>query len=198
MDTNLLIFTTYQLSLALVIGLLTVFITLRVLNHLVLRIKVLELIQSGNTALALFQGSLIFCVLMLVETSILPSVDALRAMVLAHQTIAFKMFMISFAYFILFYLAALVFSSLVILSSFYIFIYSTAKVDEIAEIKKNNLSVSVLLSMVLISTTLFMRPAFSNLVQGLVNYDYLQKSPANEEKLEDSPTTRPEKPRTVN
>jgi uncharacterized membrane protein YjfL (UPF0719 family) len=196
MNTSLTLFTAYQITLALFAGLLSIFITLRFTNRFVLKIKALEVIQSGNTAVALFQGVIIFCVLSLVETSILPSVDALRTMVLAHETVHPKMFLISLQYFALFYVISLVFSYLLILIGFYVFIYGTAKLDEMQEIKNNNLSVSVLLSIVLLSMTLFIRPAFGNLMQSFVDFNALEK-PMTDVKKEDPKNVQPEQVKPI-
>ncbi|TAE08214.1 MAG: DUF350 domain-containing protein [Bacteroidetes bacterium] len=175
MNIELLILTTYQMALALSFGLLTVFITLKVVNNTVLKVNFFDLVRNGNIALAIFEGVLIFCVLFLVEISILPAVDALRTMAIAHQTFTFQMFLISFGYFLLFYAISLVFSYLLIISAFYVFISATAKLDEVQEIKNNNISAAILVGAVLLSVTLYMRPSLSNLVQSFVDYKSLEK-----------------------
>ncbi len=175
MNIELLVLTTYQMLLALTFGLLTVFITLRIINKYILRIDFLELVREGNIALAIFEGVLIFCVLFLVEISILPSVDALRTMVITHRVFTFKMFAISFGYFLLFYAISLVFSYLLIMSAFYVFISATAKLDEVKEMKKNNIAVALLVSAVLLSVTLYIRPSLGNLVNSFVDYRTLEK-----------------------
>lgn len=194
MNIELLILTTYQMLLALVFGLLTVFITLRVVNKSILKINFFDLVKNGNTALAVFEGVLIFCVLFLVEISILPAVEALRTMMISHQAITFKMFAISFGYFLIFYAISLVFSYLLILSAFYVFISATAKLDEIQEIKNNNMSVAILVGAVLLSVTLYIRPSLGNLVQSFVDYRSLEKP-----LVDDAPTKEntPEKPKPI-
>ena len=175
MNFELLILTTYQMLLALIFGLLTVFLTLRVIHKTILKVNFFDLVKSGNIALAIFEGVIIFCTLFLVEVSILPSVDALRTMAITYQTFTFKMFAISFGYFLLFYTIALVFSYLLILSSFYVFISATAKLDEIQEIKHNNISVAILVGAVMLSVTIYIRPSLANLVHSFVDYRSLEK-----------------------
>jgi uncharacterized membrane protein YjfL (UPF0719 family) len=192
MNLELLILTTYQMLLALSFGLLTVFITLKVVNNIILKVNFFDLVKNGNIALAILEGVLIFCVLFLVETSILPSVDALRTMILAYQTFTIQMFLISFGYFLLFYVISLIFSYILIISAFYVFISATAKLDEIQEIKNNNISVAVLVGAVLLSVTLYIRPSLGNLVHSFVDYRSLEK-PIVEEKPNKGEQPQPER-----
>jgi uncharacterized membrane protein YjfL (UPF0719 family) len=175
MNTQLFLLTLYQIFLALSFGLLTIFVTLKVIHSTILRVKFFDLVKEGNIALAIFEGVLIFCVLFLVEVSILPSVDALRTMIYAHQTLTFQMIGISFGYFLLFYAITLIFSYILILAGFYVFVSATAKLDEVQEIKQNNVAVSLVVSMVLISLTIFIKPSLGNLIHSFVDYQSLEK-----------------------
>lgn len=133
------------------------------------------MIKQGNVAIAVLKGILILCTLMLVQNSVFPSVDAFRAMASAHNTVNLTMFGISFGYFMLFYSISLIFSIILILLTFFIYIKATTNVDEIAEINKNNLAVSI----IILGMTLFIRPAFNNLVTSFVDYSELQKIKVN-------------------
>ncbi len=174
MKSSLILFTTYELLLALIFGLLTIYLSVRVLNKIILKVDFFKLIREGNIAIAVFEGTLIVCALLLVENSILPAVDALRTMVLANDGFTFQMFLISFGYFLLFYIISLAFSLLLLSVSFYVFIKATADVDEMAEIKANNIAVSILVSLVMVGVTMFIRPSFDNFIASLVNYNKLE------------------------
>ena len=187
MNLELLLLTSYQIIIAFIFGLLTIFITLQVVQKTILKVNFFELVRQGNTALALFEGTLIVSTLLLVEVAILPSVNALQTMMHAHQAVTFQMFLISFGYFVTFYLIALVFSYILILSGFYVFVSATAKLDEIKEIKQNNIAVSIMISMVLLGLTIFIRPSLSNLVQSFVDYRSLEKTITEAPKKEGVP-----------
>ncbi len=174
MKSSLVLFTSYELILAFIFGLLTLYLSFKVLNNFVLKIDFFRLVGEGNTAVAIFESSLIICILLLVENTILPSVDALRTMVLAGNGLTFQIFSIAFGYFLLFYVIALAFSLLLLTIAFYVFIKATVNVDEMAEIKKNNVAVSLLVSAVMLGMTLFIRPAFDNFMRSLVNYNKLE------------------------
>lgn len=174
MDTNRIIFSIYDVSLSLIFGLLTIYIALKVIDKLVLRVKTLKMVKEGNVSIALFKAILIICTLLLIQTSVQSSNSALQTMVEAHNKITLKIFMISLGYFFLFYAISLLFSVLLILISFYVYIKATVDIDEIAEIKKNNIAVSISLSLIILGMTLFIRPAFNNLIGSFVNYNALQ------------------------
>ncbi|MDW7694017.1 DUF350 domain-containing protein [Flammeovirgaceae bacterium SG7u.111] len=175
MDTNLVLFSSYETMLSLVFGLLTVYLSIKIINQLIMKVDFFSMVKQGNIAVSVFEGTLIFCTLLLVENSIMPAVDALRTMVLATGEVTPRMMFISFSYFISFYFISLIFCFLLLIITFYVFIKATTSVDEIAEIKKNNISVAIMLSIVIISVTLFIRPAFHNFIGSLVSYDTLEQ-----------------------
>lgn len=179
MDTNRIIFSLYDMSLSLIFGLLTIYIALKVIDKLVLRENTLKMVKEGNISIALFKAVLIICTLLLIQTSVISSGSALQTMVESHNKITVQIFMISLGYFLLFYAISLIFSVLLILISFFVYIKATVNLDEIAEIKKNNIAVSISLSLVILGMTLFIRPSFHNLIGSFVNYNALQTQQIN-------------------
>jgi len=174
MKSNLVLFTTYELLLALIFGLLTIYLCIRVINTLILKIDFFRLVREGNIAVALFEGVLVLCALILVENSILPAVDALRTMVLATGGFHVNMLLISFGYFMLFYIISLAFSLILLSVCFYVFIKATKDVDELKEIKNNNIAVTLVISVVMVGITMFIRPSFNNFIGSLINYNKLE------------------------
>ncbi len=174
MDTKLLLFGTYELLLAIVFGLLTIYIALSTVSRFKVKTTFSEAVQNNNMSIALFQGTWVVCTLILVENSILPAVDALRTMVLTKDEFSIGMLGISFMYFIGFYVLSVIFSYLVLAFVFQVFIRITKNVDEVEEMKKNNLSASVLLSIVMLAATLFIHQAYDTFVGTLVNYNKLE------------------------
>lgn len=171
MNTKNIIFSIYDMSLSLIFGLLTIYIALKVIDKLVLKVNTLKMEKEGNISIALFKAVLIISTLLLIQTSVASSNSTLQTLVEAHNKITVKIFLVSFGYFLLFYSISLVFSVLLILISFYVYIRTTVNLDEIAEIKKNNIAVSVSLSLVILGMTLFIRPSFDNLIKSFVTYD---------------------------
>lgn len=174
MDTKLILFGTYELLLALIFGLLTIYIALQIVSKFKVGTSFSEAVRQKNFAIALFQGTWVVCTLILVENSILPSVDALRTMVLTKDEFSIGMLGISMLYFIGFYILSIVFSYIMLAIVFQVFIRTTKNIDEVEEMKGNNMAASVLLSIVMLGATLFIHPAYDNFVGSLVNYNKLE------------------------
>ena len=103
---NKIIFSLYDTSLSLIFGLLTIYIALRVIDKLVLRENTLKMVKEGNASIAIFKGVLIICTLLLAHNSVTSSSAALQTMVFNYGgKLTGKIFMISFGYFLLFYVS---------------------------------------------------------------------------------------------
>ncbi len=175
MDIQTVFVSSYEVVISLIFGLLTVFISIKVLNITFLKSKGDNLLIKGNTAISLFAAVIIFCVLYLVHSSILPSVSALRSMVLGTHEITLKIVFISFGYFLVFFLVSLVISLVIIFLSTKIYLMATIHIDEMSEIKKNNVAIAILISAVLLGMTVFVKPAVQRFISSLVNYETLEK-----------------------
>lgn len=176
MDSQLIYFSSYEMVISVVFGLLTVFIATRFINLFLL--KTGEADQS-NLSTAIFSGGLVICVLILVQSSVLPSVDALRTMVLGQEQLTLKILAISFGYFLVFYALSIVMSILLIYLSIRIHMAATLDVDEIKEIRANNVAQSVLVTGVLVGMTLFIQEPTSRFISSLVDYESLERIEAS-------------------
>ena len=172
-----LFFSSYETILSIIFGLLTIFIVYKILDKTFLRkFSTDEALKKGNVAIAIFCGSIVICVLILVETSILPSIDAMRTMVLAQAQITWKIVCLSFLYFILFYAIALIISLIIIMLAIWIYMRATTKIEEIKEIKENNIAVAVIISIIILGATLFIKSPVKRFISSLIDYDAIEKS----------------------
>lgn len=169
MNWNTFLLTSYEVILAVVFSLVTVFITKVVLNKTLLK-KDLDG-EHNNLAVSIFSGTLILCILLLTNSSVLPAVDSLNVMSLSGEKLSGTMFTNSFLYFLLFYSISIFFSILLLFSALQVYLYSTKKVDEMEELRQNNTAVSVLMSIVLVGITLSVQPSLERFIFSLVNYD---------------------------
>ncbi|MHC4533364.1 MAG: DUF350 domain-containing protein [Planctomycetota bacterium] len=185
MDFKTIFFALYETSLSVVFGLLTVFIVYKTLDKIVLRSNTVNEIKKGNIAVALFYGVIIVCVLLLVLPSILSSVNALRAMVLGSTKLKLKMVIISLGYFLAFYIISIVMSLVIILLTSSIYMKATRKIDEVQELSQNNIALSIILSLIMLGLTIFIRPSVDRLIHSLVNYEMIDKKIMEMEEVED-------------
>ena len=175
MDTRTVFFASYELLLSIVFGLGTVLITIKAIGVLFIRGKFDEDKLVDNVSISLFYGAMVICVLILVSSSITPSVDALRTMVLARDAITAGMVLISLGYFLAFFAVSLAISMALLFLGAHAYLWATADVDEMAEIRRNNIAVSVLLSGVLLGLTLFVYPPLHRFMASLVDYQVLER-----------------------
>ena len=187
MDFQTLAVSTYEMSLSLLCGLFTLFISLKILHRILLNSPEGNLLVKGNTAVALFSGSMILAELLIVRQSILPAVEALRAMAGSTNRLTFEMFMISMGYFASFYLITLIVSLSCLYLSLLIYLKATVSLDELQEIKNGNLAVSILMSSVVLGIALFIQAPTERFIASLVSYEELGKvevAPLTNEKNE--------------
>lgn len=184
MGEHTLFFASYELGLTVVFGLLSAFVTLRVLRWTSRAGD--RPILGGNVALGALYGTSVICVGLLVHAGVVPSIDAMRTMVLSRQDLDPSMVAISFGYFFAFYLIALVVSLAIIWLGLRVYMASTPDIDEIAELKQNNVAVSVVLCGIILSLALAARPPLERFVHALVDFESLDRfTPDNVEDPED-------------
>ncbi len=171
MDLRQLFFTSYETVLAVLFGLMTVFITVKVFDLILLRGDSEKTIKGGNVALGIFGGAVVISVLLLVQTSIDPAVSSLQVLVTGTAEITVFMVLKSLGFFLLFYVISTAISMILLFLATNFYMLATTKVDEITEMKNGNIAVAVMLSCVILAMTLFIRPSVGRFLSSLVNYD---------------------------
>jgi uncharacterized membrane protein YjfL (UPF0719 family) len=168
-----LVLTSYELVLALAFGLLSVLVTVRIAKAAVLRTDIEAELGKGNVAVGILTGTLVVCVLILLQAGILPSAGALQAMVLGAERVTVRMVAVAFGYFVAFYAISLVLGTGMILLSIRAYMSATRRLDEVKEIRGGNVAVALTLSLVLLGVTVFIQPSVSRFLSSLVNWDSL-------------------------
>ena len=176
MDWKIFFFASYEMTISIIFSLLTIFITKRIIDKMIIGRSSNYGDYKDNLAMTLFVGAIIISVLILVNSSILPAVDTLRVIVLARDEISFNTVLISFFYFLLYYAITIFFSILILLSALGVFFRATIHVDEMLEIRNKNIAVSVITSMVILGIALFVRPALNRFVASLVHYEQFENA----------------------
>ena len=103
--------------------------------------------------MAIFAGVLVLCNLILVQPSILPSIYTLQTMLTGIDSIDLGLMLVSFGFFVVFYFVTMLISFGVLLGATWIYLKVTIHLDEIKEIKANNIAVSIMLSLVVLGMT---------------------------------------------
>lgn len=177
MDWKSFIFASYEVVLAVIFSLFTVFITMKILRLLMFRNRDAdENAFAQNTAVAIFSGAIIVSVLVLVNSSISPSIDTLRTMVFSANSVSMPMLGTSFLYFLMFFFLSIIISTLVIFLTLKVYISATIKLDEFAALREHNIGVAIVMSLVILGISLSIRPSLQRFISSLVNYEYLETS----------------------
>ena len=171
MDIKIIFLATYEILLSITFGLLTIFIVNKIFNVTLFKADSENLLAKGNIAIGLFAGTLVVCNLMLVQPSILPSINTLQTMLTGKENIDFTIFLTSFSFFLFFYLVTTLVSLAVLFLATWLYLTATVNIDEIKEIKNNNIAVSVMLSLVVLGMTLFIQPSLRRFISSFVRYD---------------------------
>lgn len=177
MDLRLIFFSSYETVLSVIFGLVTVVISYKLFTAFMLKEDADDDLNKGNTAVAILAGVMTISVLILVQSSILPAVNTLQTMALGGEKITAVKVFISLGYFLLFYAISLVISIAIMFASVNIYMFLTTKVEEMQEIRGNNIAISIMLSCVIIGMTLFIQPSVSRFIGSLVNYEMHEKKP---------------------
>ena len=189
MDWNTFFFASYEMIISIIFSLLTIFVTQIFLNRTLLDSKKEGSSYVDNTAVAIFAGTIIISVLILVNSSILPAVDTLRAMVLAAETITWRMVGLSFLYFLLFFMITIFFSIIILYLAIQVYFRATRSLDELRELRHRNISVAIMMSMVVMGIALFVRPSLSRFIASLVHYEKFEEY-AIQDKTKDKPDAK--------
>ena len=171
MDLRIIFLATYEMILSVVFGLLTIFLVNKMFNWTLLKSDSENSLSKGNISMGIFAGTLVVCNLMLVQPSILPSINTLQTMLTGRESMDLSLILISFGFFLFFYLVTTVLSIGVLFAATWLYLKATVNIDEIKEIKKNNMAVSIMLSLVILGMTLFIQPSVSRFIASFVRYD---------------------------
>ena len=171
MDFKIIFLATYEMVLSIAFGLLTIYLVNKVLNWTLLNSDSENALAKGNIAVGIFAGTLVVCILMLVQPSILPSINTLQTMLTGRDSIDLGLLLVSFGFFIFFYIVTTALSLGVLFLATWLYLLATINIDEMKEIKKNNIAVSIMLSLVVLGMTLFIKPSVNRFVASFVKYD---------------------------
>lgn len=158
---------TIDIVVSLVTGLLIFFISFKVFTVLTRDIDEIDQLKKNNIAVALLVSAFVFGVMLLVKSSIVPSVDALTAAIQKSSGIGYALLRV-----LIVYVMAAVFAFIVIWFSVKLFMMLTRDIDEMAEIGKNNYSVALVLTSIIASVALIMAKPLQTMLQSAVPTKY--------------------------
>ena len=169
MDLILFISGLVQIALSLLIGVLFIYAASKVFRKMIKGINETDELKNNNIAVAILNSAIIIALILVVSNSI-ESAITIFGNTLRNPDAIFSTYVRT----ALIMLLHIIIAGLVAFSSIYIamnfFMWLTKDLDELAEIKKNNIAVSLLLGIIIISIALLLQPGITTILDSLIPY----------------------------
>ncbi len=167
MDLMLLIAGLAQLIISLAVGIVFVFAAFNFFKSLTKNIDEMKELTNNNISVALLSGSIVFSIVYIVHASMGPAIDALKQ-TLVDTSANIWSYLKTSALMLSHIVIAGLLSFFSVYLAFRIFIRLTRGLDELAEVKKNNVAVGILLAVIIVSIALFIQPAVKTILEALI------------------------------
>jgi uncharacterized membrane protein YjfL (UPF0719 family) len=141
------------------------FIGFKIFDLLTRKIDEVEELKSNNIAISVLISSFIFSVMILIRSSIEPSIDTLETLIAKNASIG--NILLSGLYIIIFFVGAAIIAFIILWLAMKAFMLFTTTIDEMAQIKNNNLAVAIIIAILLISAALLLTHGLNLLFDGL-------------------------------
>lgn len=150
--------------LSLVLGVFVLFLGFRLFSRFSINIDEESELQNNNISVALLSGSLIFSLGYMMKSSVYPLVRDFFNILFHFEGNAVSM-LTGFGLIILQFAAALAISVCSLWLGIKGFSWLTKNIDEFEEIRRNNIAVAILMSVIIITLALFLREGVDRLLQ---------------------------------
>jgi len=168
---DLLLFLTglLQIGLSLVLGVLFIYAAYKMFYSVILKLDDVKSLQSNNTAVAILNASIIISLILIIKNSIDPAITIFSNTFRSPNSSASDFLMTAVLILLQILVAGVVaFGSIYLAIKF--FTWLTKDLDEIEEIKKNNIAVSIVMAFVVFSVALLINSGIETLLDSLVPF----------------------------
>ena len=159
-----------QLFVSLFIGVFYIFFAYWFFKKMTTTIDDTSELKKNNVALALFLGAVLFSVVWITRHSIIAGMEGLSLVMGTPGISALINYLIITGILLLqvFLSGTIAFFSIWL--AVRIFMVLTRNIDEMNEIKGNNMAIAIIIAVLIIGISLFIEPAIKNIMNGLVPY----------------------------
>ncbi len=167
MNFHLIIIGFIEIILSALSGILIYFISLKVFSFLTKDINETEELKNNNIAVSILVSSFLFCIMLLIKESIGPSMETLSFTMIS-VNISLNNVGLAVLRILLMFLISAVFAFIFLWVSMIVFMLLTSKINEIQEIRKNNIAVSIIVGVLMLSLALIILNPLKTLLKGFV------------------------------
>jgi uncharacterized membrane protein YjfL (UPF0719 family) len=182
MNLTLIIQGLIEILISFASGIFIFFISFKVFSLLTRNIDELSELKRNNLSVAILGMSFVFGIVMLVKSAINPTMETLN-FVMSYQGVTFPTIIYAIIRIIIIYIVSGIFAFLILWLAIKIFLILTSDIDEMEEIKKNNIAVSIIIATFIVSTALILQYPLKTLLNALVASPYIADSEINEHLL---------------
>lgn len=169
MNLILLITGIVQIALSLIVAVFLVYFTSKIFRGLITGINETEELKKNNTSVAILNGSIILALILVVKKSIDSSIT-IFANTLRNPEAGFSTYLES----ALIMLGHIILGGIIGFTTIYIalqiFMWLTKDLDELKEIKENNIAVGILLGIIIVSIALLLEPGIVTVLDSLIPF----------------------------
>lgn len=139
-----------EIVLSLVTGFLVFFASMRIFMLLTRKIDETEELKKNNTAVAVVLGAFVLALVLIVNSSVSPAMDTLKAL-FEQESPAAGVVLVDILRIVAIYAAAMITAIVVLWLGIALYTGLTTKIDEMEELKKNNLAVGIVFAVFIFS-----------------------------------------------
>ena len=169
MDLILLITGIVQIAISLLIGTFLIFAASKIFRKLISGINETEELKQNNIAVAILNGSIVLALILVVKKSI-ESAITIFGNTLRNPDAVFSTYLES----ALIMLGHILLGGIIAFTAIYIalqiFIWLTKDLDELKEIKENNIAVGILLGIIIVSIALLLQQGVDTILNSLIPF----------------------------
>ncbi len=167
----MLVYGLVYLIVALVFGVLTIYLFFKIFNVLTRNIDDINEIKQNNLAVGIINAAVVFAVSLFINESIQTAMEVFKNNIIVYGA-NLSGWEKTQTYFIMVahYVISLLLAFFLLWISIKIFTKLTRSIDEFEEIKKNNHAVGLLLAVVILSMSIIIKPGIGKFLKGIISY----------------------------
>ncbi len=169
MDFILLLTGLVQVVLSLIIAVALVYISSKIFRRLITGINESDELKNNNVAVAILNGSIILALILVVKKSIESAITIFSNTLRNPDAILTSYFQSA-----LIMIGHIILGGMIAFTTIYtalqIFMWLTKDLDELKEIKGNNIAVGILLGIIIVSMALLLQPGVDTILNSLIPF----------------------------
>lgn len=169
MDLSLLFAGLLQLVLSLLIGIIFIYAGFRFFHKKIKSINEIEELKKNNIAVAILNASIIIALVIMVKNAIEPAITVF-SLTLRNPEATYITFLQTAGIMLMQIILAGIISYISIYLAINLYTYLTKDLDELSEIKNNNIAVSIVFGVVIVAISLLMQQGIKSILDALIPF----------------------------